>query len=288
MPELPEVETIRRELARVLIGKKITQVIVNLSKAVRGSVAVFRKKISGAKIKSVGRRAKLAIFSLSNGYSFVVHLKMTGQLIYQRQKVLKVGGHPIKDGTRDLPNKFTRVIFHLADGGTLFFNDVRKFGFLQLMPTAELENFFKRNKYGPEPLSDNFTFSVFLSLLKKKRATKIKPLLIDQTFIAGVGNIYATEICFYARLNPSRTVGSLKPREVKKLYRGLKSILKNAVNKKGTSMNNYVDAYGQSGNYVSSLKVYGRKGESCPRCGATIKNIILGGRGTTYCPRCQK
>jgi formamidopyrimidine-DNA glycosylase len=288
MPELPEVETIRRELARVLIGKKITQVVVNLPKAIRGSVAAFRQKITRAKIKSVGRRAKLAVFSLSNGYSFVVHLKMTGQLIYQRQKVLKVGGHPIKDGARDLPNKFTQVIFRLADGGALFFNDVRKFGFLQLMTTAELENFFQKNKYGPEPLLDSFTLSVFSSLLKKKTTTKIKPLLMDQTFIAGVGNIYATESCFYARLNPTRTVDSLKPQEVKKLDTGLRSILKNAVHKKGTSMSNYVDAYGQPGNYVPSLKVYGREGESCPRCRATIKNITLGGRGTTYCPRCQE
>jgi len=288
MPELPEVETIRRELARVITGKKIVKASVNLPKAVRGSAGFFRKKITGAKIKSVGRRAKLAVFTLSNGYSFVVHLKMTGQLIYQRRQVLRVGGHPIKGGTQGLPNKFTQAVFELADGGALYFNDVRKFGYLQLMLTVELENFFQKNKYGPEPLSDSFTFFVFKKLLATKTTTRIKQLLMDQTFIAGVGNIYATEICFYARLSPTRQARSLKSHEVRKLYVGLKSILKSAVHKKGTSMSNYVDAYGQPGDYVPSLKVYGREGEPCLRCGTIIKNLTLGGRGTTYCPRCQK
>lgn len=287
MPELPEVETIRRELARELRDRRIRRVDIRLVKMIRGSAAAFRKKVSGARIITVSRRAKLLVFNLSNGQSFVVHLKMTGQLIYQHRSVMKVGGHPIKNGTIGLPNKYSHIIFYFAGGGTLYFNDQRQFGYIQLHATRHLDRFFHDQGYGPEPLSPAFTAVWFQRVLQHK-TTRIKQLLMDQTFVAGIGNIYATEACFYARIRPTRPAGSLSAAAAKKLHRGILLILKSAVRQQGASADNYVDAYGQPGKYVPFLQVYGREGEACLRCRTTIKNIVLGGRSTTYCPHCQR
>jgi formamidopyrimidine-DNA glycosylase len=288
MPELPEVETIRRELNEVLPGKRLREVEVRVPKTIRGNVLLFKKNIEGTYFKAVQRRAKLLLFSLSNGQTFVVHLKMTGQLVFRHHELLKVGGHPIKDGAKDLPNKYSHVIFHLVDGGTLFFNDIRRFGFIQLIKVGGLSRYLEENKYGPEPLSDAFTLQLFQIMLRKKKTVRIKPLLLDQTFVAGIGNIYAIEACFAAGIRPTRRAGTLTKPEIKKLYTSIRRILIKAIDKHGTTADNYIDAYGQPGRYVFLLKMYGRAGEGCLRCGTNIKSLTLGGRGTAYCPKCQK
>ncbi|MBU0598056.1 bifunctional DNA-formamidopyrimidine glycosylase/DNA-(apurinic or apyrimidinic site) lyase, partial [Patescibacteria group bacterium] len=249
MPELPEVETIRRQLSAELSGKTIKNVEVRLAKMIKGQVFRFKKKITGAGITSVSRRAKILIFSLSNGYAILVHLKMTGQLVYTKQGKIKTGGHPIKDGHKDLPNKFTHVIFKLNGRATLFFNDIRQFGYLMLVKAGELDGHFSRMRIGPEPLKSDFTLGAFTKLLLKKKKSKIKPLLMDQSFIAGVGNIYATEACYYSKIRPTRRVGSLKKDEISKLYLHLIKILKFAIKKQGTSAKNYIDAFGEPGEY---------------------------------------
>jgi len=288
MPELPEVETIRRQLYSELKKKKITGIEIRLPRLVRGSVLSFKKGVLGSTVTDVRRRAKILILHLSNGFSIIIHLKLTGQLIYKKKNKVKIGGHPIKDGDKDLPNKYTQAIFIFKDGSKLFFNDLRKFGYFRLAKTTDLETMFQKEKFGPEPLDKRFTLEVFQALLNKKKITKIKPLLMDQTFMAGLGNIYATEACFEAGIKPTRPAGLLKPAKVIVLFKAVKRILLEAIKKQGSSSNTYVDAYGQPGGYVPLLKVYGRKGRPCRRCRTKIKSINLAGRGTAYCPKCQK
>ncbi|MFA6553370.1 MAG: bifunctional DNA-formamidopyrimidine glycosylase/DNA-(apurinic or apyrimidinic site) lyase [Patescibacteria group bacterium] len=288
MPELPEVETISRQLDRIMRGRRILGITVRLQKMIRGNVRSFKRTVIGARVVKIRRRAKLILFDLSNGWSFLVHLKMTGQLVFRQGRRLRFGGHPIRDGLRDLPNKYSHVIFKLDKGASLYFNDMRQFGFVKVMRTVDLEKYFLAEKYGPEPLRKDFTLTVFLGLLELKRVQRIKPLLMDQSFIAGVGNIYATEACFAARIKPDRRVCTINLGTRKKLFQAIISILNNAVRLGGTTAKNYTDAHGQPGRYVPKLKVYGREGELCYRCGHTIKADPLAGRGTAWCPGCQK
>lgn len=287
MPELPEVETIRRQLNAALKRRTIAQVDIRLAKTIKTPVRSFTRNVRGATITEVRRRAKLLVFVLQNGWSILVHLKMTGQLIYRKGSKMAVGGHPIRGGTTDLPNRYTHIILSFTDGGRLFFNDLRRFGYWKLVRTDGLLSLFRTMPYGPEPLADDFTLPLFRDLLARKKKARIKPLLMDQAFVAGVGNIYAAEMCFAAGIRPTRTVGSLTPKETSRLFRALKKILSTAVAKQGTSADRYVDAYGQPGAYVPLLKVYGRQGQPCLRCGTVIKAISLAGRGTTFCPHCQ-
>lgn len=271
MPELPEVETIRRQLEANLKNKKILAAQILTPKILRSPAKEFIRHLKGAKILSVGRRAKLLLLNFSNGWTLLTHLKMTGQYLISVR-----------------PDKHVHVIFKLANKKQLLFRDVRKFGFLKLVRTAELANYFAKEKYGPEPLEKNFTLAKFTELLNNKKSGRIKPLLIDQKFLAGVGNIYAQEICFFAGVDPRRQIKTLTTGEIKKLFVGLKNILTAAVKLRGTSADDYLDIHGHRGNYAQKLKVYRRKGKKCPRCGAVLKEIRLGGRGTTYCPGCQK
>ncbi len=287
MPELPEVETIKRQLARVLPGKKIRTVQVRVAKLIRGRVEEFIASCQGSRLTSLKRRAKILVFDLDNGCAILVHLKMTGQLVYQDKRTVKSGGHPIKNGTKDLPHKHTHVIFAFGDGSRLFFNDIRKFGYLQIIQSAEKEGYFEKLDLGVEPLSSSFKLTRFMDMLRDKPKARIKPLLMEQSFIAGVGNIYATEACYYASVRPQRRVRSLNKKEKIALYHALKKLLTMAIKKQGSSSNNYVDAYGKPGNYVPLLKVYGRSGERCDTCRTTIKSLRLAGRGTAYCPHCQ-
>ena len=288
MPELPEVETIRRQLVPELKSRSIKKVDVRLPKMVRGRLAAYKKNISGSKIINVGRRGKLLVISMANNYSFLIHLKMTGQIIHRRGQKTKAGGHPIKDGAVNLPNKYTHIIWYLSGGGVLYFNDIRQFGFTKLIKTEELENFYNDLKLGPEPLKKQFTMDFFKSLLRRRGGMKVKQLLLDQTAIAGIGNIYAAEACFDARIMPTRRAGSLSSPEALKLYRAIKKILIKAIVAQGTSSQNYVDAHGNPGGYFPKLKVYSRGGQACFRCHTKIKSIKLGGRTTTFCPQCQK
>ena len=287
MPELPEVETLKRDL-KTIEGKTIKSVKVNWPKMVLPlSVKSFTNQVVGKKIVKVLRRAKVLIFKLSDGNYLAVHLKMTGQLIFQPQQgSLVVGGHPQKGGANNLPNKYTHVVIDFKDGATLFFNDLRKFGWMRLIS----QNGFNQlsDGFGIEPLSKEFDFEKFKRILKKYPNRKIKQTLMDHTLIAGIGNIYADESCHYAKILPSRVIKTLKPSEIKNLYEGIQKILKLAIAKKGTSFRNYLKSDGRPGGMVEYLQVYGRGNQRCGRCRSLISKIKQNGRGTHFCPVCQK
>jgi formamidopyrimidine-DNA glycosylase len=266
MPELPEVETIKRELEKAVLGKKITEVCVHHPGVVREpSVGKFKKGIEGAAIKNILRKAKVLILELSNGKSLVIHLKMTGQLIYPGD------------------SKKSRVSFHLSDGKILDFNDQRLFAELRLLDDWRNLKFIQG--LGPEP----FDLSVdnFKEMLASKK-TKIKPLLMDQAFISGVGNLYAAEALFKARIHPQRPASSLSAKEKEILFQEIKDTLQEAIEHKGSSVDQYVQLSGKPGDYVKYHKVYDREGKPCMACKTPIKRISLGGRGTYFCPKCQK
>jgi len=271
MPELPEVETIKRQLNRKVKGKKIESVKVNLPKLVKYPLAKFEKLVKGATVKNVSRRAKLLIIELSNGYALIVHLKLTGQLIFNGEV-----------------SKHTHLIYYFTDNSHLVHNDLRQFGFVKVIPKDKLENFFKKEKFGPEPLSREFTLKVFKNLLEKRKRSKIKPLLMNQAFISGIGNLYADEILFKARVRPDRVTSSLKSSEVKKIYEAILKILSLAISRGGSSTDTYRDARGKKGNYLSLIKVYQRDGNPCFVCRSEIKRIKMGSRSAHFCPKCQK
>lgn len=284
MPELPEVETIKRELDQLIRNKKIKSVEINLAKQVKFTRAKFLRLVEGMKIKRVRRRAKVLIFDLSNNYHLLFHLKMTGQLIYRaRGGKLSGGGHPIKHELGDLPNKYSHVIFNFSDGARLFFNDTRQFGWVKLVDDKEWVKF--ESEFGPEPLE--ISFKEFRELFGVRR-TAIKPLLMDSKFIAGIGNIYAAEALWCAGILPTRGADKISDKELKKVYNCLVRILKLAVAKKGTSAENYVDALGRSGSMMPYLKVYGRAGMKCVKCKSELKSMKQGQRVTVYCTKCQK
>ncbi len=271
MPELPEVETIKRQLNKKIKGKKIKSVEVRLPKFIKYPLKEFRELVAGATIINISRRAKLLIIELSNGYCLVTHLKLTGQLIHQGE-----------------PNKHTHLIYYFTDGRHLVHNDLRQFGFVKVVPKKELARFLAKEKFGPEPLTKEFTLKAFEELLNKRKGTKIKPLLMDQTWLAGIGNLYSDEILFLAKVLPTRTAGSLKPAEIKKIYQGIKKILTLAISRHGSSADQYVDAAGKKGSYLSLVKVYRREGKPCYLCGAKIERLKIGGRSAHFCPKCQK
>jgi len=288
MPELPEVETIRRDLVKTIKNKKIKKVTVKVPKMVNFLVPQFKRGVYGNKIVNVLRRAKLIIFELSNKKYVVIHLKLTGQLIYRKKdgKVVAVGGHPIKQDLEKLPNKFSHAIFEFSDGSHLFFNDMRKFGYMKLLDKDGLIEM--ESKYGPEPLLSKFSVQQLGDILSRRKKMKIKQLLLDQKLIAGIGNIYADESLFCAGIDPRRPASKVNAKEVKKLHSCIIKILKLAVAKRGSSVQYFVDASGKQGGMVPYLKVYGRKGEPCKKCSKPIKKIKLNGRGTHYCEKCQE
>ncbi len=288
MPELPEVETVKRDLAKVLINRQIKTVSVLWEKTITPNTPKsFSKLVSNQKIDSLERRAKMIKINLSGPMNLLIHLKMTGQLIFQPAKSNRfiIGGHPQDHGADNLPNKFTRLVFSFTDGSRLFFNDLRKFGWVKIVNDKEAEKIF--STLGPEPLSKYFTLNYFQSLLSHFPKRNLKQLLLDQKLISGLGNIYVDESCFLAKIKPNRQTRSLSPNETKKLFEAIKTVLKLAINKKGTSSRNYVRGDGSRGGFVPYLQVYGRANEPCKVCKQKIKKIRLAGRGTHFCPKCQ-
>ena len=286
MPELPEVETVRRDLHRLLRGQWVKNVSVNKEKMVRGSTSLFKRNLRGLLVQGVKRRGKLLIFSMTDGKSLLVHMKMTGQMIYQSKQTLVGGGHGQPRVKRDeLPNKYTHVVIVFGDGARLFFNDMRQFGYMRLVNAKQLEQVVKR--FGVEPLSKAFTPDK-LRRLVRGRKTSLKNVLLDQRGVAGLGNIYVDELCFLAGVRPMRRADKVTDREIVKLHKAAINVLKRAIAARGTTFNSYRDGLGGEGKFVRMLKVYGRSGKLCVRCKTILKRVKIGGRGTVYCPVCQK
>ncbi len=286
MPELPEVETIRRDLSGRLKGKRIAKLEVRRPKLLKSPRPLFEREAVGARIKSLKRRAKVLAIELSTGHTILIHLKMTGQLVYcSASGRLNTGGHPIA-GVSSVPNKYTYVTFRFSDGSALYFNDVRMFGYVRLLPTKDLSQAFSH--IGPEPLSLSFTPAVLAARLSRRPRTSIKAALLDQSVVAGIGNIYADESLFAGRIKPQRRAASLTGPDIIRLHSSIRRVLYLAVRSRGTSMNSYVDGLGRQGSYWNRRKAYGRAGEKCRRCGTIMRRAVVAQRGTTYCPECQR
>jgi formamidopyrimidine-DNA glycosylase len=267
MPELPEVETVKNELAPHVVGKRIigiTPVWAGIIKEI--PVEEFAKRISGRKITALSRHGKYLLFHLSNGDKLVVHLKMTGSLIL---------------GTSE-PPKYTRAIIHLDDEHNIYFRDPRKFGVLKLIKNVSEVS----NKLGPEPFDRDFTVKKFAERLKNRTAP-IKALLLDQKFLAGVGNMYADEALFAARIYPARISGSLTIEEIARLHRTIRQVLKAGIRNKGASIVTYYHPDGSKGTAHFQFKVAHGMRENCAVCDTPIKRVVVRGRGTYYCPKCQ-
>ena len=267
MPELPEVETIVRELKRKIIGKKIKNIEIKSAKSFLGN----KKKILGKKINKIGRRAKIIILQVDS-LNLAIHLKMTGQLIFQ------------KKGETDF-DKFCRVIIYFSDGSKLLFNDLRRFGWLKIIDNQEMEKLVK--SFGIEPFGKDFTKENFWQVISKRKLA-IKSALMDQAKIAGIGNIYANEALFWAGIAPQKSAAKIDRAKADKLYDCILKVLKSAIAEKGTSAENYVRTDGSQGQYDRRLLVYGRAGEKCPKCKSKIKKMKIASRGSYYCPACQK
>lgn len=284
MPELPEVETIRQYLGRHLVGKTIKNVEIRKAKIFQGNP----KQIIGQKIKRVERRGKHLIIHLNKDILFI-HLKLTGQLVFvptfPPSNVYTFPRHIPFAGT-ELPAKTTHVIFEI-DGGKLFYNDLRQFGWIKIMKNEEFR--IKNSELRGEPFSKEFT-PEYLQKIFAKTKKPIKIVLMDQEKIAGIGNIYANDALFEARVNPLRPANSLTSEEIKKLHRGILRVLTDGLKHHGSSTADeaYIQPDGSPGSYQYHFRVYQRDGEKCRVCEEKIKRIKMGGRGTFFCPKCQK
>lgn len=299
MPELPEVENLRRGLEKNILGQKIIKVKVSKPKLVSGKgniriasikkVREFESGLKGEKFLRVERRAKNLIFHLSHEKILLVHLKMSGQFVYKSNSKgsLVEGGHPIELSEKELPNKHTHVIFKL-EKGMLYYNDTRMFGYLLYYPSVKA--FEKENHFallGLEPLDKNFTAEYLRDSLKDKKG-RIKAVLMEQGIVTGLGNIYADESLFESRIRPDRPASSVKPTEVSKLYKAILRIIKRAIEVGGSSVATYRLLDETRGNYAREHKVYGKEGRKCPHCGKPLKKILIQTRTTIFCPSCQK
>jgi formamidopyrimidine-DNA glycosylase len=285
MPELPEVETIKNDLKKKVLEKTIIDIEIRQNKIVKNDKKIFVKKLLNKKFIQIDRRGKLLIFMINSDLYLLVHLKMTGQLVYKDKKNIIAGGHTLTNVNSELPNKYSHVIFSFKDGSKLFFNDLRRFGYLQIVDQNGLDRVLIR--FGIEPLTESFRLPIFSAIIKKYQAP-IKAVILNQKHIAGIGNIYADESLFLAGIKPDRKSNSLNNEEIKKLFLAINKVIKNAIKYRGTTFNNYVDASGNTGGFLKRLKVYGRKGEKCFGCKNEIEKIKVAGRGTSYCPGCQK
>jgi formamidopyrimidine-DNA glycosylase len=286
MPELPEVETVRRGLHNLIIGRKVKAVEHDTPKSFPNTPHDVAEFLVESKIIDVRRRAKVLMIDLSTAYTLVIHLKMTGQLVFRGESAFGAG-HPSDSLIGELPDRSTRVTITFTDNSRLYFNDQRKFGWMKLMPTAEVPNSSFIQKVGPEPLEDDFSPQDFAARFTRRARTSIKAALLDQTVIAGVGNIYADESLWAAKIHPLQLVNTITPDEFKKLYTELRAIMNLAIEKGGSTDKNYVNAEGKRGSYMDFAKVFRREGKACPRCGTTIIKFKAAGRGTHICPHCQ-
>lgn len=280
MPELPEVETIRLQLNTVLPGLTIAEINVLNPKNFGGET----RQVIGKKITGIRRFGKMLVVDFANSLSLGIHLKMTGRLIYRGKKQPK-NLHAVDQDILNLPNKHTRVILNFSNGDNLFFNDLRKFGWMKIFDESGIKK--QESRLGIEPFTKNYTPENFRKVLTASKKA-IKLVLMDQEKIAGVGNIYANDALFCARINPQTSANKLNSRDIAKLFNCVSKVLQNGLKWKGASDDAYVDAFGQKGEAQKHFLVYNRKGKACLRkCGGEIQKFQLGGRGTYFCPNCQ-
>jgi len=292
MPELPEVETIKRVLEKAIVGKTIKNIEVRKAKIFQGEP----QEVIGRKIEGIERRGKMLIIKLSGDKALAVHFKLTGQMVWieenpkskiQNPKFV-ILGHPIPFAGTELPAKTTRVIFDI-DGGKLFYNDLRQFGRIKVISNVKSQISNLTGELGVEPFDKEFTVE-YLGRVFSRTSKPIKLVVMDQTKIAGVGNIYANEALFEAGILPTRPAKKLGNEEIKKLREAIIKVLEEGIKYGGSSAKDeaYIKPTGEPGSYQQHFRVYQRAGEKCRKCGTIIKRINLGGRGTFWCPTCQK
>ncbi len=282
MPELPEVETMRMQLENFLVGSIVKDIKIKTQNIVSGDF----KKLIGQKVISVRRFAKVSSIDFSNSFSLLTHVKLTGQFIY-RGPNLNNDGKISKKVVGGLGGPHTHVIFEFSDSGILYYNDIRKFGWIRVMPTSDVENEKFVKTLGPEPFKD-LTLEYFQNLLSKSKRN-IKVLLMDQSKIGGVGNIYANDALWLSQISPKRTSNTLSDSETKKLYEAIETVLKAGLKYGGASELAFVTPDGKEGEYQNHTLVYGHQGEICKNCKTNkIEKFFLGGRGTYWCQTCQK
>lgn len=282
MPELPEVETVKRRLQEVLPGKKIVDIQVLREKSFQGQP----QKIANQEVKKITRRAKLIRFHFANQLNLLTHLKMTGQLIYAHDDQRTGGGHPTADWVKDLPSSHTRIIYDLADGSKLYFNDMRVFGWMKVMTNQDIEEYYQR--YGPDVIDDALTID-YLQEKLSRRTIAIKQAIMINSIMAGLGNIYACDALNVAQIDPHRSAKSLSKNELQKLLAAARQVVTEGLKTGGATYDGkYVHVDGMSGSYQDQMKVYSREGEKCLQCSGEIVKAKIGGRGTYYCQSCQR
>lgn len=272
MPELPEVETVRRGLEQLVVGKTIASVTCRYPKMIVTGLEEFESRLPGQTITAMRRRGKYLIFQLTDNV-LVSHLRMEGKYFYYADAVPE--------------RKHAHVFFEFTDGGTLVYEDVRKFGTMELLQEADLPAYFDSKKLGPEPREEDFILPDFAQALSKSKKP-IKSHLLDQTLVAGLGNIYVDEVLWRAQVHPARPSSSLAAQEVQAVHDFTIQVLAQAVEKGGSTIRSYSNAFGEDGTMQDYHMVYGKTGQPCPRCGTPIEKIQLGGRGSHFCPHCQK
>ena len=287
MPELPEVETVRIQLQQALVGKTIHGVEVFHDKTVAYNEAI-EAQLVGQTIAAVDRVGKLLIISFTGEADLflLAHLKMTGQFLVVDADGVTGGGHTLSTAdVRELPGRHTRVAFYFTDHSTLYFNDMRLFGYCKVVDKRAMEA--ARARFGPEPIADTFSLDWFVESVRKRKAP-IKAVLLDQSFIAGLGNIYVDEALFRAGVRPTRKANRLTKKEAALVGESARVVLKEAIAVGGTTFQHFVDTGGNNGNFIDYLQVFGKQGSACSVCGAIIQKIRVAGRGTHYCPQCQR
>lgn len=287
MPELPEVETVRRGLDKLIVGKKVKNAYaIDSPKSFPNTATDVAEFMVGSGVQSVRRRAKVLLIDLTSDYTLVVHLKMTGQLVYVGSDRWG-GGHPDDNFVNELPSKMTRAVIEFDDGSNLYFNDQRKFGWVKLFPSLEVPNINFMQKVGPEPLEDGFTAKEFIPRMRRRNNTTVKAAILDQTVLAGVGNIYADESLWGAKIHPATRVKNVTDKQLSKLLEQIKFVMNLSLEQGGSTDRNYVDAEGKKGNYLKFANVFRREGQACTRCGTEIIKTRVAGRGTHVCLSCQ-
>ncbi|MEO7127749.1 MAG: bifunctional DNA-formamidopyrimidine glycosylase/DNA-(apurinic or apyrimidinic site) lyase [Rhodoferax sp.] len=289
MPEMPEVETIRRDLDTTVRGARIESVTVLWPPFAGATQAVLDTAVVGHRIVGIRRRGKALILDLDRDWHLLLHLKMTGQIVvHQRGRVIAFGGHPTANMIGPMPNPWTRAVFTLSAGRTLFVNDQRKFARLRVVTTADLAADRFLSGMGPEPLGEGFSLAVFKARLTRHRSAPVKAALLDQATVAGIGNIYADECLHMACIDPRQATARLKPVQLRRLHQAIRAILHDAVGHCGTSFPSFINDGRHHDSYLGHVRLFGRQGQPCPVCGTPIERIRVAGRGTNYCPRCQR